>query len=101
MNDLLKFYCDFGGGIAVAVTFDKTAYRRSQGKDLAQKFEWSGNPTEEIFPRYLEWMHSVNTEIAKAINRDYMYIFNPRCIDQEIWRYYPDGYRERVEPSLE
>jgi hypothetical protein len=96
MDKTLKFHCDFGGGTAVTINVDVGAYRRSQSQDIVQKVEWEGNSVEEIFPLYLEWMHTVNAEIAKAIDRKYMYIFNPRRIDEEIWMYYPDGYRERV-----
>jgi len=96
MDKTLKFHCDFGGGTRVTINVGVAAYRRSQGQDIVQKVEWEGNPAEEIFPRYLEWMHTVNTEIAKAIDRKYMYIFNARRMDEEIWIYYPDGYRERV-----
>lgn len=100
MNEILKFHCDFGGGMTVTIMFDVALYRRSHNQNLAQKIDWSDQPTEEIFPLYQEWMHTVNTEIAKAIDRNYMYIFNRRRIDQEIWVYFPDGSRERVEPSF-
>jgi hypothetical protein len=96
MHKTLKFHCDFGGGTTVTINVDVATYRRSQGQDIVQKVEWQGNLAEEIFPRYLEWMHTVNTEIAKAIDRKYMYAFNARRMDEEIWIYYPDGYRERV-----
>jgi hypothetical protein len=95
MDKTLKFHCDFGNGTAVTINVDLGACRHSR-QDIVQKVEWEGNPAEEIFPQYLEWMHTVNTEIAKAIDRKYTYIFHSRRMDEEIWMYYPDGYRERL-----
>ena len=96
MDNILKFSCDFGGGIIANIEIDVAAYRASQGKNFSQKMEWPGNPlTLEIEPLYIEWMHTVNAEVSKAVGAKYMYVFNPGHREQQIWIYHPDGPRER------
>jgi len=96
MNDILTFQCDFGGGVSVTIHFDVSQYLKSRNQVQAQKIEWAGKPAREIIPRYIEWIHTVNAEIAKAINGKFLYIVQrgPKPTDWERWVYYPDGKRE-------
>lgn len=95
MNKVLTFQCDFGSGISVVIKFDLAQYLHGS-KEFAQNVEWSKQPTRSIIPRYIEWMHTVNAEIADAINGKYMYVaqLGPKKSQWKIWAYYPGGKRE-------
>lgn len=98
MNDILTFHCDFGGDVSVTLTFDVALYRETRDQNIAQKMEWTGKPTRKIIPRYIEWNHTVNAEIAKTVNAKILYVVQrgPKQTDWEKWVYYPDGKRERA-----
>ena len=73
MNELLKFHCDFGRGTTCTITLD-LAQDRHDPKNMRPKTEWVGERTEEMLPTYQAWIHTVNTRISEAIQRDHAYL---------------------------
>ena len=98
MSELLKFFCDFGSGASCTITLDLVQYRRDP-KSLSPKTEWTGDRTEEMFPTYLSWIHTVNGIISKAIQSDHTYViqtwFEPP--HWQFWLYHPDGTKTLVQ----
>jgi len=54
-------YCDFGNGVSCTVT-----YEISEDKRMRPTVQWVGQRTPQMFPVYMEWIHSVNSIISKA-----------------------------------
>jgi hypothetical protein len=97
MNDLLKFYCDFGGGTTCLVTLDLVEYRRDP-KNLRPKTKWVGERTDEMFPKYQAWIHTVNRRIAETVKRDHSYVIQTwlKQPHWQFWIYHPNGDQKLV-----
>ena len=97
MNDSLKFHCDFGAGTACTIALDLAEYRRDP-KNIRPKTKWVGERTEEMFPKYQAWIHTVNHHISEAIQSDHVYLiqtwFQPP--HWQFWVYHPSGDKKLV-----
>ena len=96
MSDTLHFGCDFGNGVSVALTFDKARYLKAGEEGKPRDMQWTGQPTAQMRPLFVAWIHSVNTEIAKAVDDKMLYALKFGTPPVEWWVYHPDGKRERV-----
>ena len=98
-DDIRHFRCDLGNGVVCRLTFNLSAYSRSNGRDVAPQVTWTGYRTARMFPRYLQWIHSVNGIISEAINREHGYRiqnWTSQPPSWEVWRYWPNGERQRL-----
>jgi hypothetical protein len=99
MNQLHRFHCDFGEATCT-IEFDAADYRRGDQKSIRPQVKWEGLRTAEMFPQFLEWIHTVNATISKAINHRHVYVVQDWLSEPphwEVWIYYPDGDKKCVE----
>ena len=96
MSDTLHFGCDFGNGVSVALTFNKARYLKAGAEGKPRVMQWTGQPTAQMRPAIIAWLHSVNAEIAKAVGEKILDAIKLGSAPAEFWIYHPDGKRERV-----
>ena len=96
MDDSQIFSCAFENGVFVSLTFKVSDYRKGQSDYSGGRLQWTGQPTIEMCPQLLMWLHSVNAQIADLINDKHLYAFKFGPGEAEFWIYHPGGKRERV-----
>lgn len=79
------FSCEFPGGLRC------TAVTQKPGPNQSHNFlyEWTAQPTPEIFPQFKEWMHTVNMEISRKWDRPIKHVFAFTDNKAEVWDYAP------------
>lgn len=89
------FRCRFkGGAICTIAVSDK---QPPPGQAHIQKVEWSGTkPTRKVFRPYIEWMNSINQQLADEWGATIMHVFLLTPTTPETWTYEPGQKPMRV-----
>ena len=85
------FKCNFGKGIACEVQITDTVPEKEKSHIL--KMEWTGSPSRKrlrkIERAYIDWMNSVNQQLADEWKISMMYVFHTFAGPVEMWGYSP------------
>ncbi len=98
-----KFRLTFKNGLTCTVTFDPAIHWNREAQRVTPAKHWHPKPdyksTKAIFSEYLEWMHTVNAQIAQIIKADHRYVVTDSHAKKptwEAWIYHADGTKECV-----
>ena len=98
MADQETFCAAFPGGISVAIKIDFTILKKSGGSVNCFDTKWEGQPTPQIIPQYIAWMHTVMSGVAKRVNKPIGYVYpGTRSLKSQNFIYFPDGRYEEME----
>lgn len=87
------FKCAFGPGITCKIQVTDTA--PPKGESHIRLVEWTGTPSMLVLRPYVNWMHSVNQQLANEWGIKLMHIFLVSRTGIEVW-----GYEPGKEPKL-
>ncbi len=73
-------------------------FKKTGGSVNCFDTKWEGKPSREIFPKYIAWMHTVMSGVAKRVNQNVGYVYPGARPGETIgYVYFPDGHYEEVE----
>lgn len=78
------YKCDFGKGIKCQMQVPEKYPEDGDSFEV----EWEGTPTDKIFPKYKQWIHSVYTDLVNKWDRSLLYGFKTGG-SIEFWSYAP------------
>jgi len=95
MNDEKLFRCSFGSGVAATIRVCKEPPAKGSSHILG--VEWTGRPKQKHFRKYIEWMNSVNQQLADEWKISMMHVFQTTPQGVEVWTYAPGEKPRRVD----
>jgi len=103
MNDRYAFHHSFPHGILGSIVFEPAIHYDRASQSIRPAKKWSREPTDEefgsFFHEYVEWMHTVNTELSQIIGGDHTYVLQDRYAKEpfwEFWVYHANGEKECI-----
>lgn len=87
------FHVDFGCGTTCTARITEPPKAGTVGKVV---FEWTGTPTQALFPAYRAWVHSLNEHLACKWQVRLMHVFAAGGGRYEAWIYAPGRPAERA-----
>jgi hypothetical protein len=103
MSTAHQFTHTFRNGATCTFVFEPSAHYDPATRQIFPAKHWSSSPTDEeaeaLYPEYLEWAHSVHSEIAEIIMDECTYLIQDSYASPptwEFWVYRPGGQKECV-----
>ena len=88
------FSCDFGSGVGCRVEVPEVPPPNGQVSGLV--FAWTGRPTRKVIRPYVQWMNTVNEQLANDWGIKLMYVYQVSKTGLEAWVFEPGKPGERV-----
>lgn len=94
----LRFVAHFNNRYVCEVIFDIEKHRASSGAPGCHQIHWRKKGPPSLIPQYLEWMHTVNQEIADRIDDKILYATQtgPGQDSVQLWEYAPRAEKKRI-----
>ena len=98
MSDIATFHAAFEKA-SVTIKVDYSRFQNGGHVTDILDIQWSNSPAPEVIPQYINWMHTVMSEVAQSINDKIFYAYPAAPGGQnQYFTYFADGSYESFAP---